>query len=68
MSTERLRNYVAAMIAVITICVVSFIAIVYREPTAIGALLGLLSTAGSWFFRGAVQTPPTDQMAPNRRR
>ena len=58
MNAERLRNYVAALIAVVALVVVAFIAVTTKDEGAKTALIALLSAASSWFFRGQVANPP----------
>ena len=52
----ELKDVVAAIIALISLIVVSYIAI-SGDNTAIGAIISILNGAGMWFLRGRVEKP-----------
>lgn len=61
MNPERLRNYVAALIALIALGVISYIAVRSNDEAAKGALISVLSAATGWYLRGQVASPPETQ-------
>jgi hypothetical protein len=51
------NEYVRAVVIGLTLLAVIYLAVVLRSEAAGGALLGLLGLAGSFLFRGRVETP-----------
>lgn len=57
MSSDQIRDYVAALLALIALAVVSWLAVIGKHEAAAGALIGLVNGASMWFLRGRVQPP-----------
>jgi threonine/homoserine efflux transporter RhtA len=58
MSSDRIRESVAAVMAIVGLGVVSYLATVKGSNEAVGAIIALLSAAVAWYLRGRI-SPPT---------
>lgn len=52
-----MKDRVAAILALGALVAVAYAALARDNPTALGALIGLLNAAAMWFLRGRLQQP-----------
>ena len=57
MKPALIRDLVAALLVLVSLICVAYLAIVQRDATAVGAIITLLSPGGAWFLRGRVSEP-----------
>ena len=52
-----LKDGVAALMSIIAVVVLSYLAVVVESETAVGAIIAVSAAATAWYLRGRVQTP-----------